>query len=266
MIEASFERDGTRSAVISGAYQYDTGQRMRMHGLPSPQELALADDFLSGDIVTMQVHFGFKGDCQTQARLALWEEESGCWMTTIPDAYLQAAQNVYAYVYVSYGVDEAGNGRSKTMYELAFRPISRPAPDNVATSEQWDAWAVRKEEMQIAIDALKTAKGNAEAAKESAQAAAQTGADAARQAQQAAETAQSQQQRMENIWTRWNGMEVRTVELEAGMQATASLGGSTLTLGMPRGANGMKGETGDTGPADLVFSMENGVLTIMPRA
>ena len=35
MIEASFERLAERSAAVSGAYQYDTGQRLKMHGLPA---------------------------------------------------------------------------------------------------------------------------------------------------------------------------------------------------------------------------------------
>ena len=43
MIEASFEQGRGRSAAVSGAYQYDTGQRIRMHGLPGPEELARRD-------------------------------------------------------------------------------------------------------------------------------------------------------------------------------------------------------------------------------
>ena len=36
MIEASFDRYD-RNAAAAGAYQYDTGQRLVMHGLPSPE-------------------------------------------------------------------------------------------------------------------------------------------------------------------------------------------------------------------------------------
>ena len=36
MIEASFEQATHKSAAIGGIYQYDTGQRLRMHGLPTP--------------------------------------------------------------------------------------------------------------------------------------------------------------------------------------------------------------------------------------
>ena len=161
MIEAVFEREMDRSTMASGAYQYDTGQRLRMHGLPSPEELACEDTLLSGEIVTMQVHFGWKGDSQTQARLARWEEDMQCWVAMIPDEYLQTAENVHAYVYVSYGADEAGNGRTKTMYELVLRPIARPAPNNIMTGEQWEAWAVKKAEIQLTVDALNAARENA---------------------------------------------------------------------------------------------------------
>lgn len=266
MIEASFDRSGHRSAAVSGAYQYDTGQRLRMHGLPSPKELAGEDEFLSGEIVTMQVHFGMKGDTQTQARLALWEEESRCWLTMIPDEYLLTAESVYAYIYVSYGLDEAGNGRTKTMYELVFRPIGRPAPNNVATSEQWEAWATKKEEMQLTIDALESAAENAQGAVGGAQEAAQAAENAALQANERKEGVQQQGERIESIQARWSGMEVRTVSLAAGTEATANIQGSVLTLGLPRGANGEKGETGDTGPADIALSIEDGVLTITPTA
>ena len=48
MINASFNSGKTRATAISGAYQYDTGQRLVMHGLPSPEEFSGEDDFLSG--------------------------------------------------------------------------------------------------------------------------------------------------------------------------------------------------------------------------
>lgn len=37
MIEASFGAERGSCAAVSGAYQYDTGQRLLMRGLPSPQ-------------------------------------------------------------------------------------------------------------------------------------------------------------------------------------------------------------------------------------
>lgn len=265
MIEASFEGGRLRSTVVSGVYQYDTGQRLRIHGLPSPQELAGEEELLSGDAATMQIHFGLKGDSQTEARLALWDERSQCWTAMIPDEYLQTSEGIYAYIYVSYGQDEAGNGRTKTMYALTFRPISRPAPNNVATSEQWEAWAEKKEETELVIDALNTAKENASAAEQNALAAAQAAAQAGENALAAQQTAQEMLGRLSGVQTQWERMQVRTVSLQAGEAATAALSGSTLTLGIPRGANGAKGAAGDTGPADIALSLSGGVLTITPR-
>jgi len=263
LIEASFDKG--RSAAVSGAYQYDTGQRLRMHGLPTPAELALEDESLSGGQVTMQVHFGLKGDSQTQARLALWNEDTGCWLTSIPDEYLQQAESVYAYVYVSYGQDEAGNGRTKTMYTLMFRPIARPAPNNVATSEQWEAWANKQEEMDLTLETVSTAEKHAMAAQEAAQEAELTALEAQEEAQDAATAANEALQGLEEIETIWSGMRVRTVSLGADAQATAAVTADAITLGLPRGAGGAKGQTGDTGPADLAFSLADGILTITPK-
>ncbi|MBE5798980.1 MAG: hypothetical protein E7321_03405 [Clostridiales bacterium] len=265
MIEASFKKNAERGAAASGAYQYDTGQRMRMHGLPSPEELAEGDDFLSGSMVTMQVHYALKGDSQTQTRLALWDEGESCWTAAIPDEYLQTAENVYAYVYVSYGLDEEGNGRTKTMYELVFRPLSRPAPNNVATSEQWEAWAVKREETELVMNAALAAQENAENAEQHALASALAASQAAQDTQAATENAREAMLRMEDVQTRWNHMGVRTIPLAAGSEALAQISGSVLTLGLPCGADGAKGETGSTGPADLAFSMAEGILTITPK-
>ena len=61
------------------------------------------------------------------------------------------------------------------------------------------------------------------------------------------------------------GITVREETLAAGSAATAALSGSVLTLGIPRGADGPKGEPGDTGPADITLSFSGGVLTITPK-
>jgi len=265
VIEASFEKGTQRSTAASDAYQYDTGQRLRMHGLPSPEELACRDEFLSGDIVTMQVHFGLKGDSQTQARLARWDENSRCWMVIIPDEYLQTTESVYAYVYVSYGLDEEGNGRTKTMYELVFKPISRPAPNNVVTNEQWEAWAIKKKEIDLVIDALWAAQGSAAAAQQNAQASAQEAAAAAKDAQDACEEAREKHRKLEEIHSYWKNLTVRTISLKEGEDATVSLEKGVLTYGLPRGATGDKGDAGETGQSDLELLFADGVLTITPK-
>ena len=98
MIEASFHSTQNHSAAVSGAYQYDTGQRLRMHGLPSPDELSGRDDFLSGDIVSVQAQYGYEGDTQTEARIALYDEETGTWVADIPDIYMTRRTPVHVYV------------------------------------------------------------------------------------------------------------------------------------------------------------------------
>lgn len=265
MIEASFEKERDRSAAVSGAYQYDTGQRLRMHGLPSPQELAQEDGFLSGDIVTVQVHFGFQGDSQTEATLALWDEAERCYMAAIPDAYLQRNESVHAYVYVSYGMDDQGNWRTKTMYSLTMRPISRPAPNNVATQEQWDAWAMKTQEADMAADTAQAAEENADMAQTAALEAKKQAQEAAAKAYAATNDAEQAQMRMLDEQARWTGMTVRMVSLAAGETATAALSGGVLTLGAPQGSVGEKGEMGDSGPADIGLSMSDGILTITPK-
>ncbi|MBR4039418.1 MAG: hypothetical protein IKJ11_04885 [Clostridia bacterium] len=264
MIEASFDSDRDRQALASGAYQYDTGQRLRMHGLPSPQELAEADDFLSGNIVTVQVHYGFKGESQTETRLALWDEQAGCYLAAIPDEYLQRNECVHAYVYVSYGLDETGNGRTKTMYTLTMRPISRPAPNNVATQSQWEAWALKADETDMAVAEVQTAGSGALAAATAAEEAGKTAEQAANAAGEAAQEAEAAVKRMMEVSQRWKEMTVNVISQPAGTAATAELSGGVLTLGVPQGSSGEKGETGDTGPADIALTLAEGVLTIMP--
>ena len=265
MIEASFDREHDRHAVASGAYQYDTGQRLRMHGLPTPQELAKADDFLSGDIVTVQVHFGFKGESQTEARLALWDEQEGCYVAAIPDEYLNRSECVHAYVYVSYGLDEEGNGRTKTMYTLTMRPISRPAPNNVATQSQWEAWAQKAQETEMAGDEAGAAGDRAQAAETAAREAAKAAELAEKEAKDASLAADEAEKRLQAAGRRWEEIVLSTETQPAGADATAELSGGGLILGVPQGKAGMKGETGDSGPADIVLTMEGGVLTITPR-
>lgn len=265
MIEASFDRDAGSSAVALGAYQYDTGQRLRMHGLPSPEELAEGDAFLSGDAVTVQVHYGMKGDSQTQARLAVWNEEERCYVASIPDACLQNSESIYAYVYVSYGIDAQGNGRTKTMYELTIYPVGRPAPNNVATSEQWEAWAIKAQEMELALDGMLTAREGALTGEQTAREAQEDAALAYEDAQQATQDAEEATERLEEEDARWSAMGIRTISLPAGSAATAELSGDMLTCGIPMGQMGAKGETGDTGPGDITLMMEDGVLTITMR-
>lgn len=200
MIEASFDDRSHKSTAIGGIYQYDTGQRLKMHGLPSPEELAERDDFLSGDTVTVQAQYGFVGDSQTETRIASYDEESACWMADIPDSYLTKSGTVKVFVYVGYGAAD-GVGRSKTCYEGSFTPISRPAPSTQVTPSQSSAWDALVAEINLTLSGMNTATSNTNAATEAANTAtenanaatnaANTAASAANVATEAANTAAS---------------------------------------------------------------------------
>ena len=122
MLEAHFDPQASHSADVTGATQYDSGQRLRIYGLPTPQELLDADDLLSGETVSVQVQFAYKGDSQSETRPAEYDDQAGCYLCEVPNAYLTRASEVQVYVYVGYGADADGKTRSKTMYTATFRP------------------------------------------------------------------------------------------------------------------------------------------------
>ena len=167
MIEASFEQATHKSAAIGGIYQYDTGQRLRMHGLPTPEELAEMDDFLVGDAVTVQAQYGYIGDSQTETRLAAFDAQTGCWEAEIPDAYLTRSSAVKVFVYVSYGATE-DEVRAQTCYEGSFTPISRPAPGSQVTPSQGNAWDALVAEINLTLSKMNTAISETNAAAENA--------------------------------------------------------------------------------------------------
>ena len=263
MIDASFDRH-SRSAAVSGIYQYDTGQRMRLRGLPSPEELLKKDALLSGEAATVQAQFAYEGDSQTEPRLAAWDEDMRAWLVDIPDAYLTRSETVRVFVEVYYGADENG-GRTKTMYEGVFKPISRPASLGTATDDQLAAWETLAAEVDLVLSTAGPAQQNAVSQAESAVAAANAAQDSADNAREAAQNTNAAKSALSAMAKTLGGMTVRTVKLEAGKAATAELSGNVLTLGIPRGATGAKGDTGNTGPADITLSFSGGVLTITPK-
>ena len=167
MIEANFESRTHKNAAIAGVYQYDTGQRLRMRGLPTPDELAEMDDFLAGDVVTVQAQYGYAGDSQTETRIASFDAETGCWMADIPDVYLKRSGAVKVFVYVSYGAT-ADETRAKTCYEGSFTPISRPAPSTQVTPSQSNAWDALVTEINLTLSKMNTAISETNAAAENA--------------------------------------------------------------------------------------------------
>lgn len=260
MIEANFELRTHKSAAIAGIYQYDTGQRLRMRGLPTPGELAKMDDFLTGDVVTVQAQYGYAGDSQTETRIASYDEETGCWTADIPDVYLTRSSAVKVFVYVSYGATD-GESRAKTCYEGSFTPISRPAPSTQVTPSQGNAWDALVTEINLTLSKINTAISEANAATEGAKT--QTEAT-----QKAVQAANAQAQRLAD-------MDIRAQAREYGSGSTAQMADSggklVLTLGIERGKPGAKGDKGekgdrgdkgDTGPAGVTFSLSGTTLTI----
>ena len=260
MIEANFELRTHKSAAIAGIYQYDTGQRLRMRGLPTPDELAEMDDFLTGNVVTVQAQYGYAGDSQTETRIASYDEETGCWTADIPDVYLTRSSAVKVFVYVSYGATD-GESRAKTCYEGSFTPISRPAPSTQVTPSQGNAWDALVTEINLTLSKINTAISEANAATEGAK----TQTEATQKAVQAANT---QAQRLA-------GMDIRAQARDYGSGSTAQMADSggklVLTLGIERGKPGAKGDKGekgdrgdkgDTGPAGVTFSLSGSTLTI----
>ena len=260
MIEANFELRTHKSAAIAGIYQYDTGQRLRMRGLPTPDELAEMDDFLTGGMVTVQAQYGYAGDSQTETRIASYDEETGCWTADIPDVYLTRSSAVKVFVYVSYGATD-GESRAKTCYEGSFTPISRPAPSTQVTPSQGNAWDALVTEINLTLSKINTAISEANAATEGAKT--QTEAT-----QKAVQAANAQAQRLAD-------MDIRAQAREYGSGSTAQMADSggklVLTLGIERGKPGAKGDKGDkgdrgdkgdTGPAGVTFSLSGTTLTI----
>ena len=259
MIEASFEQATHKSAAIGGIYQYDTGQRLRMHGLPTPEELAEMDDFLVGDAVTVQAQYGYIGDSQTETRLAAFDAQTGCWEAEIPDAYLTRSSAVKVFVYVSYGATE-DEVRAKTCYEGSFTPISRPAPGSQVTPSQGNAWDALVAEINLTLSKMNTAISETNAAAENAL--------------EATKAANTQTDHLSK-------MTVQAATRNDGSGSTATLTDDgtkkVLTLGLERGPKGDKGDKGDQGdkgatgatgpqgpkgPAGVTFTLSGTVLYI----
>lgn len=263
MIEASFDKLSKRAA-IDGVFQYDTGQRLRLSGLPSPGEMSAADEFLSGDLAPVLVQFGHEGDSQTESRLAEWDEAKNAWLCALPDEYLTRAEPVNVYVYVMHGADDNGS-RNKTMYTGVFTPIGRPAPNDTATEDQLRTWETLEAEVDLAVASVNTAEQNAANEVDRTNEAAEAAHKAAEAAENASRNADDALFNIEQIGELWGGMRAVATALPEGAQATAALNGNMLTLGIPRGATGPEGAPGADGPSDIELSMADGVLTITPK-
>lgn len=262
MIEASFDRRSGWAAV-TGAYQYDSGQRLVMRGLPSPDELTGEDDLLSGELPTVQAQFSYIGDSQSESRLALWDDWCGAWIAVIPDEYLTRHDDVAVHVSVYYGTDENGS-RNKTMYEAVFCPISRPAPNDTVSDEQVAEWEAMATEITLALSSAESAAISAREKGTGAETAAKTALEAQKAAQTAQAEAEEAYRKLAAVQAdRMKGAIV--VSLPTGSTPTVSLAADGYVFGIPQGAKGPQGDPGANGPSDLEITFSNGALTITPR-
>lgn len=147
MIYAAFD-DQSREATASDVYQYDTGQVLELSGLPPD---------LGG--VTVEVHYGYDRDAKAEARIAAYDKRAGVWRADVPDTYLRRARTVNAYVYVI-----ETELKKRTLYQVTWTPIERPAPSTEVTEPQRDAWAQLIMEMNGAIANADGAASRANAA------------------------------------------------------------------------------------------------------
>ena len=265
MINASFNVGKSRTTAISGAYQYDTGQRLVMHGLPSPEEFSGEDDFLSGDLAVVEAHFSRVGDSQSEMRLGIWDVDRKVWTAAVPDDYLSVSEEIQVHVYVSHGyVDEETRGR--TAYEGVFTPIARPAPFGLTTPEQEEEWAQKVIEIDIALVACENAEKNAKSTVDSTNLAALRAEKPTKEAEDAAKFAEGEMDLLDAEERIWQRSKVTVNALEPDAKATVSLsrkdGAPHFTFGIPRGADGIPGETGDKGPADVEFFLDGTTLIV----
>ena len=256
MIDASFSKNG-RDASISGAFQYDTGQRLRMYGLPSPTELLEQDEILSGNGVSVEAHFSFIGDERAESRSATWEEETGTWIVAVPDVYLLKNADVRVYVYVSYGQSEGEDAmmRTKTVYEAVFRPISRPAPKTDVSPNQVNEWQALKDDATAATQNAVDAASNANAATETATKAATAANTAAAQAVTAVNDRLAMLDRTQVAAVKIDATSAPTVEVTNEVDADGKPYKKT-TFGIPQSVVTVNGQVAD----------ENGNITLTPSA
>ena len=266
MINASFNGGKSRLAAISGAYQYDTGQRLKMHGLPSPEAFSAEDDFLSGDLAAVEVHFSRVGDSQSEMRLGVWDIDRKVWMASVPDEYLTISEEIQVHVYVYHGEDGSGV-RAQTMYQGVFTPIPRPAPFGITTPEQEEEWQEKQFEIDIALAAVKKAEEGALGVIRSTNKAAEAAIEPAQEAEQAAKDTKAETKALKALDGFWKAATLTVNSLAPDAPATVKLkhnerGVPEFTFGIPRGADGKPGEVGDKGPADVEFVLDGTTLIV----
>lgn len=275
MIEAHFSKTQTQAA-ISGAYQYDTGQRLWLTGLPSPSEIERSGKMVEVGSATVQVHFSWTFEESAAISLAQWNSRYAAWVCSVPDEYFTRHAEVNVHVTIYYGEkkyeeasaisegEETGEivmTRMETEYEAVFIPRSRPAPYGIVTPEQAAAWESKKAEITLAKTDSTDAADAASTQAASTLAKAQEADEAAKDAQEAAQEAGA----ADRLAAGYAATPVRAEYIAAGETAAAVLSEGTIVLYIPRGENGAQGEAGEDGPSDIEITFSGGALSIAPR-
>ena len=152
--------DGFSKITSCPLYQWDYGQILKIEGITLPG--------------SYEVHFS-----QASANCTVLGDSDG---VQIPDAYLQIASDITAYLYLHQGEDDG-----ETVYQITIPVIARPKPSNGApTPVQVDVITQAIATLNTAIedcgDAVTDAQGYAHDASESADQAAASARDAAESA------------------------------------------------------------------------------------
>lgn len=146
---------------VSGVWQYDYGQILRIQGLDLP--------------TAVEVDFAVAGSSESIARIGTTKD--GVTDVVIPDSLIETGNNLVAYIYLRDA--ESGN----TEYQIDMLVTKRAKPEAYDTPED-------KELFGQAIEAVNTAADRAEKARQTAQEAAQkAGLDAEQTAQDKVEVA-----------------------------------------------------------------------------
>lgn len=153
-------KDSTHTKV-SGVWQYDYGQILRIQGLDLP--------------TAVEVDFAVAGASESIARIGTTKD--GVTDVVIPDSLIETGKNLVAYIYLR---DSAS---SNTEYQIDMLVTKRAKPEAYDRPED-------KELFGQAIEAVNTAADRAEKARQTAQEAAQkAGLDAEQTAQDRVEVA-----------------------------------------------------------------------------
>ena len=283
MINAYFDTAQSRATAISGVYQYDTGQRLRLLGLPSKGEIGLTDELIGTEMEepAVQVHFGYEGDPEVVVGVANTVPGDDAWYVDIPDEYFTKTEPVHVYVYVYFGDAETERenedgeivketiSRGRTVYEGVFTPISRPAANNTITPGILEAWEVLLGKISDATSLMDPAISNAKTNAAASLAAAENLKEPIKAVQEAAAKTQEATERLNDAGSEWRYARVSAESISSdNRRASVSVADEGdirhFKFKIPRGEDGIDGAVGDTGPADILleFNTNTDKLTI----